>query len=194
MRGDVLVRLGFILALALVIATAKTASAAPIEETAKTCAACHGAAGVPISAKIPVIWGQQAGYIYLDLKDFKSGARKNPLMSPMAAGLSKADMMALAEYFSKRPWPTLAQKRASDIATRTAEVDANSGQCTQCHLGGYLGGGTTPRLADQNRDYLVKTMLDFRSGARANNPWMTDLLKTYKDTDIQALADYLAGM
>jgi cytochrome c553 len=37
-------------------------------------------------------------------------------------------------------------------------------------------------------------MQDFRSGARANNPWMTDLLKTYGDADIQALADYLAGL
>ena len=187
-------RLRFILALAVITATAGTAFAAPVEETAKTCAACHGAAGAPIDPKIPVIWGQQAGYIYLDLKDFKSGARKNPLMSPMAASLSKEDMMALAEYFSKKPWPNLAQKRASDAATRIAELDANSGQCTQCHLGGYLGGGTTPRLADQNRDYLVKTMQDFRSGARANNPWMTDLLKTYKNPDIQALADYLAGL
>src|SRR5579875_1556200 len=91
-----------------------TARAAPIEEKAKLCAACHGAAGVPIDPKIPVIWGQQAGYLYLDLRDFKSGARKNPLMSPVAAGLSKAEMMALAEYFSKKPWPNLGRKRASD--------------------------------------------------------------------------------
>jgi cytochrome c553 len=186
-------RLQLVLAMTLLVAVTAAASAAPVEETAKTCAACHGAAGVPIDAKIPVIWGQQAGYIYLDLRDFQRGTRKNALMSPIAAGLSKQDMMALAEYFAKKPWPKLGQKRASDAAIHLAEVDAGSGQCPQCHLGGYLGGGTTPRLAGQSRDYLVKTMQDFRSGARANNPWMTDLLKTYKDPDIQALADYLAG-
>ncbi len=168
--------------------------AAPVEELAKICASCHGVSGIPIDPKIPVIWGQQVGYIYLDLRDFKRGTRKNDLMSPVTAGLSKQDMLALAEYFSKKPWPNLGQKRASDRAIHLAERDASSGQCTQCHLGGYVGAGTTPRLANQSRPYLVKTMQDFRSGARANNPWMTDLLKTYKDQDIEALADYLAGL
>lgn len=176
------------------LATATGGKAQSIDEKAKICATCHGAAGIPIDPKIPVIWGQQAGYLYIDLRDFKLGARKNELMSPLAAGLSRDDMLALAEYFSKRPWPHLTQPRASDEAIHRAEVGASSGQCTQCHLGGYLGAGTTPRLANQSRPYLLKTMQDFRSGARANNPWMTDLLKTYSDADIEALADYLAAL
>ena len=48
-----------------------------VAEKAQLCAACHGANGVPIDKTIPVIWGQQAGYLYLQLRDFKSGARKN---------------------------------------------------------------------------------------------------------------------
>lgn len=176
----------------LMLATASLAQ--PVEEKAKLCSACHGAAGVPVDAKIPVIWGQEPGYLYLDLRDFKLGNRKNEQMSAIAAALSREDMLALAEYFSKKPWPNLAQARATDAAVHRAEVAASSGQCTQCHLGGYVGAGTTPRLADQGKEYLLKTMQDFRSGARANNPWMTDLLKTYKDEDIEALADYLGGL
>jgi cytochrome c553 len=180
-------------ALTVQLAFASGAFAQSVEEKAKICAACHGEAGVPIDGKIPVIWGQQAGYLYLDLRDFKRGTRKNEQMSAIAAGLSREDMLSLSEYFSKKPWPNLGQSRAADDVVHHAEVNASSGQCTQCHLGGYLGGGTTPRLADQSKQYLLKTMQDFRSGARANNPWMTDLLKTYKDEDIQALADYLGG-
>jgi hypothetical protein len=37
-------------------------------------------------------------------------------------------------------------------------------------------------------------MLDFRSGARANNSWMKDLLQTYSPADIQEMARVLAGM
>ena len=177
-----------------VLALAPAAFAQAIEEKAKVCATCHGAAGVPIDKKLPVISGQQADFLYLDLRDFKVGARKNELMSPIAAGLSHEDMLALAEYFAKKPWPNLDQPRAPDAIAHRAEVGASSGQCTQCHLGGYLGASTTPRIADQNEEYLLKTMQDFRSGARANNPWMTDLLKTYKDEDIQAFAEYLSGM
>ena len=33
----------------------------------------------------------------------------------------------------------------------------------------------------------------FRDGARANNPWMTALLKTYSDQDIAAMAAFLAA-
>jgi cytochrome c553 len=186
-------RLAFALTI-LPLALAPGAVAQDIEEKAKLCAACHGAAGVPSDKKIPVIWGQQVGYLYLDLRDFKLETRKNELMSPIAAGFSREDMLALAEYFSKKPWPDLAQPHPSDATVHRAEVAASSGQCTQCHLGGYVGAATNPRLAGQSREYLLKTMQDFRSGARANNPWMTDLLKTYKDDDIQALADYLAGL
>jgi cytochrome c553 len=185
-----------IVALALFgsLAAASGGAAQSIEEKAKPCASCHGEAGVPVDAKIPVIWGQQAGYLYVDLRDFKLGTRKNELMSPIAGGLAREDMLALAGYFSKKPWPVLAQPRAPDESVRRAEVAAKSGQCTQCHLGDYAGAGTIPRLANQSKPYLLKTMQDFRAGARANNPWMTDLLKTYTDADIQALADYLAGL
>jgi cytochrome c553 len=187
----------FLLAFALVLslpALATGSFAQPVAEKAQLCSACHGAAGVPIDSKIPVIWGQQTGYLYLDLRDFKLGNRKNEQMSPIAAGLSREDMLGLAEYFSKKPWPNLAQPRATEAAVHRAEIAASSGQCTQCHLGGYVGAGTTPRLADQRKEYLLKTMQDFRSGARANNPWMTDLLKTYKDEDIEAMAEYLSGL
>ena len=51
-----------------------------------------------------------------------------------------------------------------------------------------------PRLAGQNHDYLAKTMTDFRTGARANNPSMTDLMKAISESDIAALATYIAGL
>ena len=56
-----------------------------VEETAQVCAGCHGENGIPQEKTTPVIWGQNEGYLYLQLRDFKSGARKNDQMGPIAA-------------------------------------------------------------------------------------------------------------
>ncbi|MGB6969391.1 MAG: hypothetical protein WBD76_09030, partial [Methyloceanibacter sp.] len=89
-------RLVVLLAVLLMLANAGAFAADGIEEKAKLCAACHGEKGIPIDNTTPVIWGQNEGYLYLQLRDFKSGSRKNALMSPMVASLEKADMLALA--------------------------------------------------------------------------------------------------
>jgi len=91
-----------------------------IAEKAQVCAACHGEAGIPLQKTFPVIWGQYQGYLYLQLRDYKSGARKNDIMSPLAQTLERDDMMALALYFSQKHWPDLQQPSApADVrATR----------------------------------------------------------------------------
>ncbi|NOX09935.1 MAG: cytochrome c [Gammaproteobacteria bacterium] len=67
---------------------------------AATCAGCHGANGKAANPSWPNLAGQNAAYIVNQLKAFKSGARKNPMMSPMAKPLSDADMANLGAYFS----------------------------------------------------------------------------------------------
>jgi cytochrome c553 len=181
-------------ALATAEASAQTAATEPVAPKAAICGACHGAHGVPINKDIPVIWGQHAGYVFLELRDFQTGARKNDMMAPIVKDLSNADMLALGEYFEAKTWPDLDQPQApANVATASQGVAA-SGQCPQCHLAGYLGASTTPRLAGQSIDYLRHTMEDFHAGTRGNNPWMAALLKTFSDADINGLAVYLGGL
>jgi cytochrome c553 len=175
-------------------ARAQTTPSNDIPEKAVVCTTCHGTDGVPISKDIPVIWGQHAGYIFLDLRDFQTGARANALMAAIVRSLSRSDMLALAEYFANKPWPNLGQGSAPDEIAAHAQAVAGSGQCTQCHLSGFLGDSTNPRLAGQRTDYLRKTMQDFHNGTRGNNPWMSALLKTFSDDDIDAMARYLGGL
>lgn len=170
------------------------AMAQSIEEKAAVCAGCHGENGKPVSPEIPVLWGQKEGYIYLQLRDLKRGDRKNEIMSGIAAGLEKTDMQELAKYFSEKPWTNLQQKSADAPTASQAQQVASSAQCEGCHLSGYLGDSTIPRLAGQSETYLLKTMSEFRSGARANNAWMVTLLKSYSDSDIAALSKYIAGL
>jgi cytochrome c553 len=169
------------------------AVADPIAEKAAVCTACHGE-GKPIDKTIPNIYGQNEGYIYIELRDMKKGQRKNDQMAPIVENLSREDMLALAAYFAAKPWPNLQEPRAgADEAKHFASMAASAG-CVGCHQAGYIGAGTQPRLAGQSYDYLVKTMLDFRSGARANNSWMKDLLNTYSEDDIKEMARMLAGL
>jgi cytochrome c553 len=185
-----------VLALTALLGTVLPAplSAETIEDKAQLCAACHGENGIPQQKTTPVIWGQHQGYLYLDLRDYKSGARKNDIMSPLAQTLERDDMMALALYFSQKRWPDLQQPQApADVAARATRVNASVG-CTGCHQGGYQGEGTQPRLAGQSREYMQQTMLDFRTRARGNNPGMTDLMLAISDDDIAVLAQYMAGL
>jgi len=177
-----------------VLLNAAPALAQSIAEKVEVCATCHGQNGKPIDKTIPIIWGQQAGDIYIQLRDFKRGDRKNEIMQPIVSSFEKEDMLAIAEYFAKKPWPDLGQPRSpKDVAQRALNADHSVG-CASCHLDRFQGSGTTPRLAGQSREYLAKTMADFRTRARGNNPGMTDLMLATSPDDLAALAEYLAGL
>jgi cytochrome c553 len=170
------------------------AVAQTIEEKAQVCSACHGEAGIPQEKTTPVIWGQNEGYLYLQLRDFNKGSRKNDLMSPIAADLSKDDMKALAAYFTKLAWPNLQQPSAAkDVSTKALTAVGSIG-CPSCHLDQLQGDGTTARLAGQQSAYLKQTMLAFRDGSRGNNPGMSDLMKAISPEDIDAISQYAAGL
>ena len=179
---------------ALVLAAAPAlAQQQTIAEKAQVCATCHGEKGIPVDRAYPIIWGQHQGYLYLQLRDFKSGARKNEFMAAVVAELNRDDMMALAEYFSKKPWPDLRQKTASDADAAMANRANTSIACTGCHLGQYQGDATVPRLAGQSHDYLLAQMKAFRERTRGNNPGMTDLMKATPEAAFAPMANFLAG-
>jgi cytochrome c553 len=182
---------GVVAATALAIAPLH---AQTLDQKVQICSGCHGGNGKPVDKTIPNIWGQQAGYLYIQLRDFKRGDRKSEIMQPIASAFERDDMMAIAEYFSTKPWPDLGQPRApKDVAQRARTADGSVG-CTGCHLDHFQGDSTVPRLAGQGRDYLAKTMADFRTRARGNNPGMSDLMIATSTDDLTALAEYLAGL
>lgn len=64
------------------------------------CVACHGENGISNNPIWPNLAGQKDQYLIAQMKAFRDGARKDPLMSPMAAALSDADIENLAAYYS----------------------------------------------------------------------------------------------
>ena len=156
-----------------------------------TCAACHGLKGLPDDKSIPIIWGQQAGYLYLDFRDFQKGARKDDRMTPIAQSIAKEDALALVEYFAAKPSPTGAP--AASKADAVATVTNKSVVCTSCHLEEFQGGflrapprRSAARLPPEDDDRLPQP-------ERANNPGMSDLMNSCTPDQLTAMAAYLAG-
>ena len=86
------------------IGVAHADAAAP--EKAAVCTSCHGEGGAkPIAPNYPVLAGQYANYLEHALHEYKSGARKNPIMGAQVTSLSDAEIKALAAYFSAQPGP-----------------------------------------------------------------------------------------
>ena len=66
--------------------------------------------------------------------------------------------------------------------------------CKECHLDGYRGASTVPRLAGQGPTYLEGTLLAFKTRARANNPDKSTLLASFSDEELKTMARYLGGI
>ena len=71
-------------------------------KASEVCLACHGTNGVGITADYPTIAGQHRDYIERALTDYQKGARKNAVMAPMVATLTKQDIEELAAYYSSQ--------------------------------------------------------------------------------------------
>jgi len=178
--------------LALLPVCAMAQDAAAGKEKAAVCGACHGVDGNSTIPQYPILAGQTARYLYLQLKDFKEGRRKDPLMSPMAANLSKKDMLDLAAYFAAQK-PTSQNSRGDASKAARGKQVADAALCTMCHLGGFSGQNEIPRNAGQHYEYLVKQLKDFKVKNRTNDAGnMTAVMRTISDEDIEALAAYIA--
>jgi cytochrome c553 len=170
------------------------ASSGSVETKAQTCFACHGQDGNSTNPMYPTLAGQNSRYIYLQLKDFKEGRRKDPQMTPMAEPLSRDDMLALADFFAK-------QKQApGGFKADAAKVAAGRKKseevlCPMCHLGEFVGQNEIPRVAGQKYEYIRKQLEDFKAKRRTNDAGnMTSVAGTLSDADIENLAQYIANL
>lgn len=91
-------------ALSLCASVHAAGNAAEGQKKSTACAACHGTDGnTPVIPDAPKLAGQHGDYLYKVLADYKSGARKNAIMSGQVATLSRQDMQDLAAYYAAVP-------------------------------------------------------------------------------------------
>src|SRR5216683_1285344 len=178
----------------LVLFHAAHADPAAGKGKARPCTACHGADGNPASGQFPVLAGQTARYLYLELKDFKEGRRSDPAMAPFVAKLSREDMLDLADYFAaQKPRPIAFKADAARVARGRKKADEVL--CTMCHLGGMKGQNEIPRVAGQHPEYVIKQLKAFKARTRTNDAGsMTSVAQTISEQDIEDLAHYISSM
>lgn len=167
-----------------------------------TCAACHGADGNSLSDQFPKLAGQHASYIVKQLAEFKSGARKNAIMYPIAANLSQQDMEDLGAYFASQKMSAGAVSEelrdAGEKIYRGGNKATGVPACMACH--GPAGNGVPaakwPVLANQYPAYLQKQLHAFASGERNNSPngMMHDIASKMTDAEIEAVSAYMSGL
>ena len=165
-----------------------------IEQKVAVCKACHLTGTLQSTSVIPNIWGQSEGYIYIQLRDFKSGARNAPedaAMRGFVATMSDADMLEIAKYASIQPWPKVEPISTDAALLKKGAYATALGGCVGCHFNDWKGFSANPRIGDQSAAYLAVTIRQFRGGSRANSPGMSDLVRTFDEGDIDAVAAYL---
>jgi cytochrome c553 len=169
---------------------------------AAVCAGCHGADGNGGADPLwPRLAGQDADYIAKQLADFKSGARKDPIMAGMAAPLTKADMKNIGAYYeSLKIKPGAARDaqlaKLGEKVFRGGNAKMGVSACMSCH--GPSGHGIPPRfpkVSGQHAAYTQKQLLAFKVGTRTNDgDMMTRIAFRMSEQEIRAVSDYMAGL
>jgi cytochrome c553 len=70
------------------------------QKAESVCGVCHGVDGLAKIPEAPNLAGQSEGYLIEQITAFKSGERKNEMMSVVVQDLSPTDIENLAAYYS----------------------------------------------------------------------------------------------
>lgn len=168
------------------------------------CIACHGPDGAGgDEAGFPRLPGLPAEYIAKQIRDYKSGARNNPIMQANLSSLSEAQIVDVAAYYAGLPVPAMPVRPVSAEATALGEKLATQGDwsrhlpaCKTCHGPGSAGvDANFPGIAGQHPTYLRQQLQAWQQGTRANDPLdiMRAVAERLTDAEIDAVTAYLAA-
>jgi cytochrome c553 len=197
-----------VLAAVCTTASAQTAGegdAAAGQGKSAVCAACHGADGNSTVPQWPSLAGQHPAYLERQMNLIQSNARPVPEMTAIVAGLSEADFLDLAAYFSS-------QNRSNGVADealvesgrrlfQAGNAETGVPACMACH--GPVGEGNPlsgyPVLAGQQPVYTASLLTRFRAGEHwgdedAPSLVMVGVAARLTDREIEAVASYISGL
>jgi len=181
------------------------------KQKAEPCAACHGVGGVSANPAWPKLAGQGEKYLIDQLHLFKEKIRVNTLMNPQAANLSEQDIEDLAAYYSSQavnagsadPDKEFQGEKLYTIGEhiyRGGNATTGVPACMSCHAPDGSGNELAkfPQLAGQHALYTAAQLRAYRSGARFqpddNHNMMKEIATYLSDTEIDAVAEYIAGL
>lgn len=172
----------------------------------QVCAGCHGPNGNSMNPAWPKLAGQHASYLAKQLHDFKSGARANAQMAPMAAMLSDQDIENVAAYYAEQatqenPLPASTEAVTVEMGEkiyRGGKASSGLPACMACHGPGASGNPAAkyPALAAQHSAYTSAQLQAYRSEARNNdlNSMMRGIAAKLTNEEIEAVSLFIQGL
>lgn len=176
-----------------IVLTAFFSSLVLSQDRVQLCAACHGPDGNSTNPQVPSIAGQPKLFLENQLILFREELRKSEQMAPVVKGLKDAEIIKLAEHFSRLPAKSLETGPVNAAFMKLGLEKAKALRCGVCHLADYSGQNQIPRLAGQREAYLEAEMRAYRDGKRSGGDTiMAATLYGVSDADIKALAHFLS--
>lgn len=171
----------------------------------QVCSNCHGQRGLARSENFPHLAAQQADYIDGQLRSLRGKHRHDPAgavyMWGIARDLSDAQIAQLAAYYAGQPAPPPAppgvgEPSAGKRLFTEGATDRGVPACAGCHGPKGEGNGSFPRLAHQQRAYLLRQLSVLRQSpdSRPMGSVMNVVAHQLSDDDMRALADYIPSM
>lgn len=209
-RGRILAAV--LCALAMPLAASAQEAAAPRpdlkrgQEVANSiCAACHGADGNSTIGVNPKLSGQDTVYLLKQLNDYArpagdKNARVNSIMTGILGGIPAADRLHVAAFYASQPHTPGAARNRDTLETgqriyRAGIPERGVPACGGCHSPSGAGiPAQYPRLAGQHAEYTVSQLKAFHDGTRRNNVPMAQIAARLSDAEMNAVADYVAGL
>jgi len=177
-----------------VAALADIAAADTLPDRLKQCAACHGEDGNSKMENIPSLAGQPELFLTNQMILIRERVRRSEVMEPFVKGLKDDEIVALAAHYARLEPEPSGETVDQAVVARGAGL-AQALRCGSCHHATYAGQEQIPRLARQRIDYLIKSLVEYRSGIRSGiDTSMNGVMYGVSGADIRALAHYVASL
>jgi len=148
------------------------------------CSGCHGLHGVSADSMTPNLAGQDFAYLVKAIQAYRT-TRKREKMRLYITGLDEKDIRNIAAYYAT-------QKSGPAERGQTMVRDLTE-KCDRCHAAGASSPTmVVPKIAGQDRDYLVMALRAYRDDRRASTA-MHIMSLPYGDAVIESIASYYAS-
>ncbi len=157
-----------------------------------TCVGCHGENGISTTEGVPHIAGQRSVYLYVEMKAYQSGARRQTIMGNVVKYLNDAALVDVAAYYATLDPPPPSTSAAALKPDPVQAGKSAAKACGGCH--GETGVSKIagiPNLVGLYPDYLVGAMQAYKSGRRNHNV-MKAMLANVSDENFKNIALFYA--
>ena len=169
------------------------------------CSSCHGTAGAAVSDAIPSIGGQHKDFLKNSMMDMKpmivdgkdqAPKRYSTLMKIFLKGYSEAEIEAMADWYSSRPWVPTSYPLNQDLVAK-GKASTQLETCISCHgaNGNNVEDTGIPRIGGQVPTYLYNALLEYKNDKRmTERASEMELVKEISDEELKALAEYFSSL